>query len=40
VMLRGEWLDRGELDALLREVVQREADAPGPLVPRPDACPK
>lgn len=39
VMLRGEWLDRGELDALLREVIQREADAPGPLVPRPDACP-
>jgi cytosine/adenosine deaminase-related metal-dependent hydrolase len=39
VMLRGEWLDRGELDALLREVIQGEADAPGPLVPRPDACP-
>jgi len=37
-MLRGEWLDRDELDGLLREVAERDADAPGPIHPRPDPC--
>lgn len=38
VMLRGEWLDRPKLDAMLREVAVRDADAPGPVVPQPAHC--
>ena len=38
VMLRGEWMDREELDGLLREVAERDADGPGPIHPRPDSC--